>query len=106
VDGFLLCLFIGARSYVTTSARIDFLEDRIQMLLAISRREIVRSSIQSVEISRSSFAPMWHVYIRPRSGSEHPAERLATVKKNLRQPSSGVGIKRQAPPSENGFSID
>jgi hypothetical protein len=47
--GFVLfTLFIGVRSYVTTLARIDFLEDRIRMLLAVYRRELVYSSIRSV----------------------------------------------------------
>jgi hypothetical protein len=68
VGGFLICcLFIGVRSYVTTSARIDFLEDRIQMLLAVYRREIAYSSIRSVEISRSPFWPILCVKIRAKS---------------------------------------
>jgi hypothetical protein len=47
----LLTLFVGARSYMTTLARIDFLGDRIQMLLAVYRRELVYSSIRSVDFS-------------------------------------------------------
>jgi hypothetical protein len=61
------CLFVGVRSYVTTLARIDFLEDRLKMLLAIYRREIVYSSIRSVEISRSTFSPVLHVKIRAKT---------------------------------------
>ena len=68
VGGFLVCcLFVGVRSYVTTLARIDFLEDRIQMLLAVYRREIVYSSIRSVEVSRSTFWPVLHVKIRAKT---------------------------------------
>ena len=66
--GFVLfTLFIGVRSYVTTLARIDFLEDRIQMLLAVYRRELVYSSIRSVEISRSTFSPILYVKIRAKT---------------------------------------
>jgi hypothetical protein len=68
VSGFFVCcLFVGVRSYVTTLARIDFLEDRIQMLLAVYRREIVYSSIRSVELSRSTFWPILHIKIRAKT---------------------------------------
>src|ERR1700735_466336 len=66
--GFVLfTLFIGVRSYVTTLARINFLEDRIQMLLAVYRREVVYSSIRSVEISRATFSPILYVKIRAKT---------------------------------------
>ena len=66
--GFVLfTLFIGVRSYVTTLARINFLEDRIQMLLAVYRREVVYSSIRWVEISRATFSPILYVKIRAKT---------------------------------------
>jgi len=68
LGGFLVfCLFVGVRSYVTTLARIDFLEDRIQMLLAVYRREIVYSAIRSVQIYRSTFSPILYVKIRAKT---------------------------------------
>jgi hypothetical protein len=68
VGSFLLCtLFIGVRAYVMTLARIDFLDDRIQMLLALYRREISYDSIESVEILRLRLTPLLRVRIKPKT---------------------------------------
>lgn len=63
----ICCLSLGIRFYVTTLARIDFLEDRIQMLLAVYSREMSYASIKSVEISRYTFTPALRVKIRAKT---------------------------------------
>jgi hypothetical protein len=68
VSGFLLCtLLLAVRLYLTTLARIDFLDDRIQMLLAVYTREIRYDSIESVEILRLRLTPLLRVRIKPKT---------------------------------------
>jgi len=104
LGGFLVfCLFVGVRSYVTTLARIDFLEDRIQMLLAVYRREIVYSSIRSVAIYRSTFWPVLYVKIRAKTfgqgvllsikGPETPFGSLQDCSARLAEEFRAMGIK-------------
>jgi hypothetical protein len=99
----VFCLFIGVRSYVTTLARIDFLEDRIQMFLAVYRREIFYSSIRSVKISRSTFSPTLYVKIRAKTfgegtllsikGPETPFGSLGDCSARLAEEFRGKGIE-------------
>jgi hypothetical protein len=49
----LVMLYIGVRLYLMTLARIDFLDDRIEMLFAVYKREIRYDSIESVKVVRS-----------------------------------------------------
>jgi hypothetical protein len=60
----ILMLVIAIQTYVTTLARIDFLDDRIQMLLAIHKREIKYDSIESVEIVHWRPSPLLRVRIK------------------------------------------
>jgi hypothetical protein len=61
---FMPFLYMAVRAYVTTLARIDFLDDRIQMLLAIYKREISYDSIESVEIVRWRLSPLLRIRIK------------------------------------------
>ena len=68
VGGFLLLtLLIGLQMYVTTLARIVFLEDRVQIVLATYEREIAYDMIESVRISKLSLTPLLKVRIKPKS---------------------------------------
>jgi hypothetical protein len=60
----LLMLYLAIRTYVTTLAKIDFLDDRIQMLLAIYAREVKYDSIESVEIVHWRLSLQLRVKIR------------------------------------------
>jgi hypothetical protein len=60
----LVMLFIGVRLYLMTLARIDFLDDRIEMLLAVYKREIRYDSIESVKVVRFGLTPLIWVEIK------------------------------------------
>jgi hypothetical protein len=47
-----------------TLARIDFLDDRIEMLLAVYKREIRYDSIESVKVVRFGLRPLIRVEIQ------------------------------------------
>jgi hypothetical protein len=65
VGGFLLItMFIGLRSYVTTLARIVFLDDYIQIVLAVYERKVPYDTIESVQIVRLRLTPLLRVRIR------------------------------------------
>jgi hypothetical protein len=51
---FSLRYLFGVRSYVTTLARIDFLEDRIQMLLAVFAATYQLNEVYVSSVSTSS----------------------------------------------------
>jgi hypothetical protein len=68
VGGFLLCaLFMAVRTYLTTLARIDFVDDRVQMWLSVYRRDIRYDSIESVEILRLRLTPLLRVRIKAKT---------------------------------------
>jgi len=60
----LVMLYIAVRLYLMTLARIDFLDDRIQLLLAVYRREIRYDSIESVRVVRFGLTPLLWVGIK------------------------------------------
>jgi hypothetical protein len=67
VGGFLLLtILIGLRMYVTTVARVVFLDDRIQISLAIYEREVPYDAIETVQIVRLRLTPMLRMRIRSR----------------------------------------
>jgi hypothetical protein len=68
VGGFLLLtMFVGLRMYVTTLARIEFLDDRIRILLAIYEREVPYGMIESVQIVRLGLTPLLRIRIKSKS---------------------------------------
>ncbi len=60
----LVMLYIAVRLYLMTLARIDFLDDRIQMILAVYKREIQYDSIESVRVVRFGLTPLLWVGIK------------------------------------------
>jgi hypothetical protein len=67
VGGFLLStILIGLRMYVTTLARVEFLEDRIQILLAIYKLEVPYDAIEFIQIVRLRLTPLLRIRIKSR----------------------------------------
>lgn len=67
LGGFLLfTIFIGLRTYVTTLARVVFLDENIQILLAVYERKIPYDAIASVQIVRLRLTPLLRIRIRSR----------------------------------------
>ncbi len=69
----LVMLYIGVRLYLMSLARIDFLDDRIEMLLAVYKREIRYDSIEPVKVVRVGLRPLIWVEIKSKlSGGSIP----------------------------------
>jgi len=67
IGGFLFfALLIGLRMYVTTVARVVFLDDRIRLSLAIYEREISYDAIEVVQLVRLRLTPLLRMRIRSR----------------------------------------
>ena len=67
IGGFLfLTILIGLRMYVTTVARVVFLDDRIRMSLAIYEHEIPYDAIEVVQIVRLRLTPLLRMRIKSR----------------------------------------
>jgi hypothetical protein len=76
----LVILYIAVRLYLMTLARIDFLDDRIEMLLAVYKREIRYDSIESVKVVRFGLTPfkfLWWI--------RRPDPRIVLVQKWLQR---------------------
>ncbi len=68
VGGFLLfTIFIGLRMYVTTAARVVFLDDRVQILLAIYQFEALYGAIEFVQFVRFRLTPLLRIRIKSRN---------------------------------------
>jgi hypothetical protein len=67
VGGFLLfTTLIGIRMYVTTLARVMFLDDRIEILLALNKKEVNYDTIEHLQIVRLRLTPLLRVRIKAR----------------------------------------
>lgn len=74
VGGFLLLtIFIGLRMYLATVARVVFLDDHIQILLAVYKHEIPYNTIESVQIVRLRLTPLLRIRIKSR-GNGHTVQ--------------------------------
>lgn len=60
-----ITLIIGIRMYLATLARIVFMDDRVEMLLALTRREISYDKIKVVKIVRLRLTPLLRIRISP-----------------------------------------
>jgi hypothetical protein len=68
LGGFLLLtMFIGLRTYVTTTARVVFLDDRVQIMLAIYTFEAAYDTIELVQIVRLRLTPLLRIRIKSKS---------------------------------------
>jgi hypothetical protein len=67
IGGFLFwTILIGLRMYVTTVARVVFLDDRIRMSLAIYEHEIPYDAIEVVQIVRLRLTPLLRMRVKSR----------------------------------------
>jgi hypothetical protein len=67
IGGFLLLtILIGLRMYLTTVAQVVFLNDRVQISLAIYEREVPYETIENVQIVRLRLTPLLRMRIRSR----------------------------------------
>ena len=110
-----LVLAMAIRTYVTTLARIDFLDDRFRMLLAIYGREIKYDSIESVEIVHWRLSPQLRVQIRSKRfghgilctvpGRETALGSLEEVSALLAAEFRAKGIQTITRPSDEGAAV-
>jgi hypothetical protein len=63
----LLTATIGVRMYLRTLARVDFLDNRLELVLAVWKREVPYDTIQSVQLVRFRFNPLLRIRIKLKS---------------------------------------
>jgi len=68
----LLTIALGIRLFATTLAKVTFLDDAIDVMLAVSKRKIRYEQIEFVELTRMRLTPLLRIRIK----SKNSADRL------------------------------
>lgn len=62
----LVTIGLGVRMYITTVARVVFLDDSIEVLRSVDKQHLRYDSIESVELTRLRLTPLLRVRIKSR----------------------------------------
>lgn len=62
----LITIALGIRLFITTAARVTFLDDTVEVLMAVGSRRLRYDQIESVELVRMRLTPLLRMRLKPK----------------------------------------